>query len=938
MEQLDDPNRPGSASPQEPPPEPGEPEAIEGVDPGSILGALDVTLAHGGPQAGAPPGSPAPAPAEALEPFLGPTDTLAPGEDPLSSPAFLSHGTPETAGTPPSSPERFELLGVLGRGGMGKVYRACDRQIEGRRVALKVLHPHYSADERFRELFLQEIRAAQGFVSEHVCQVRDTGRMADGSLFLTMDLVVGEPLSRVLRREGSLVPRHAFEIAVQILRGLQSGHEHGLIHRDVKPSNIMLQARVPKTEDNPFGVGVKLLDFGIAGLAEETRVGERCGTPAYMSPEAVQGQRLDARSDLFAVGVLLYEMLSGVRPFEGDTLEEIETALLETRVGPLVKELTTLPRPVRSILRKAMQKDREKRYQSAAELLQAIERAGVFRPEGEAGVLARAGVMLLGIAAGAQGTVIWHMHRQQGELEAKLASATSEAGEERDAEIARLQQRLGLKESELTLLQGRLLEEGDLGTKFVDLERDYSELREENGILRRRNEDLRARVDTLETVKRDRQLADRPEARTAACFDELLRRIEHGAGRSALEYLRSRAAEGLFAIDRRDGRALVYHLAHAAAGIELALHQSDPRRLDEARERLAEARKAELDFRLEARDWLELAPKTGAPVDRLARLRAAFDLLQERLRTASEDGATSREKEWRPIASGPDDQDPSAAHLHAERYGPDSILELLGRYAGHLERTVVQDGHLNLQALAAEDPLRSWGAWLRGPGAALEGAQADRLRRFHCAREWYVERAPAPSFAELFEEQPVLGDDTPHHDWRAQLSLQLALAGSGVYPQPADSSLVMHHRWTRSGQVLWFLERLQEKGPHAWTIERRIHNPEGATTGRSQSFELTRSEDVYYTEGFRGLDLRGVSEDIRVGVFQPGVRDSLPEKPWLQEMDLRGYGRELGSASVPCLVVRSGSTEMWFSPRFGLVRERRSGVYEREQVFFSSYR
>ena len=148
----------------------------------------------------------------------------------------------------------------------------------------------------------------------------------------------------------------------------------------------------------------------------------------------------------------------------------------------------------------------------------------------------------------------------------------------------------------------------------------------------------------------------------------------------------------------------------------------------------------------------------------------------------------------------------------------------------------------------------------------------------------------------------------------------------------------MHHRWTRSGQVLWFLERLQEKGPHAWTIERRIHNPEGATTGRSQSFELTRSEDVYYTEGFRGLDLRGVSEDIRVGVFQPGVRDSLPEKPWLQEMDLRGYGRELGSASVPCLVVRSGSTEMWFSPRFGLVRERRSGVYEREQVFFSSYR
>ena len=918
MEQFDDPTLPGNASPPEPPPEPREPEVPGEADAASILDALDVTLAHASPDGGAPGGG---SPSDLAEPF----------------PVF-SESAGALAPTLPPETERFELLGVLGRGGMGKVFRACDRQIEGRRVALKVLHTHYSADSRFRELFLQEIRAAQGFVSEHVCQVRDTGRMANGALFLTMDLVVGESLSRVLRREGSLVPRHAFEIAVQILRGLQSGHENGLIHRDVKPSNVMLQARVPKTEDNPFGVGVKLLDFGIAGLAEEMRAGERSGTPAYMSPEAVQGQRLDARSDLFAVGVLLYEMLSGTRPFEGETLEEIETALLETRVGPLVKELETLARPVRTILRKAMQKDREKRYQSAAEFLQAIERAGVFRPEGEAGVLARAGVVLLGIAVGAQATVIWHMHRQLGDLRSGLASATSEATEERDAEIARLEQRLGLKESELTILQGRLLEEGDLGTKFVDLERDYSELREENGLLRRRNEELRKRVDDLETVKRDRQLADRPEARTAACFDELVRRIEHGAGRSALEYLRSRAAEGIFAIDRRDGRALVYHLAHAAAGIELALRQDDPRRLEEARKRLEEARKEELNFRLEARDWLELLPRSNARVDRLAKLRATFALLQEQLRTASENGATSREQAWRPIASGPDDQDPAAALLHAERYGPDSIVELIGRYGAHLDRTVAREGRLNLQALAAEEPLRKWGAWLHGPGAEQEGALADRLRLYHCAYEWYVERAPAPAFSKLFDERPVLGDDTPHHDWRVQLSLQLALSGNGVYPQPADSSVVMHHRWTRSGQVLWFLERLYESGPDTWTIERRIHNPEGATTGRSQTFELTRTDDVYFTEGFRGLDLRGVSDDIRVGVFQPGVQDILPTKPWLQEMDLRSYDRELRSASVPCLVVRSGSTEMWFSPRFGLVREVRSGVYEREQVFFSSYR
>ena len=901
------------------------PVTNETLEPASILDALDVTLAHGSPMA-SPEGSAA--------------NTVAPGTglQPTEYPQFAEQ--PPAPEVSVSSGERFELLGILGRGGMGKVFRACDRQIEGRKVALKVLHPQFSADKRFRELFFQEIRAAQGFVSEQVCQVRDTGQMADGSLFLTMDLVVGEPLARVLRREGALVPRQAFEIARQILYGLQSGHEHGLIHRDIKPSNIMLSARVPKTEDNPFGIGVKLLDFGIAGLAAEMPERERCGTPAYMSPEQVQGQRLDARTDLFAVGVVLYEMITGGRPFEGETLEQIETSLMETRVEPLVSELKTLPRPIRKILRKAMQKDREKRFQSAAQFLEAIERSKVFRPEGELGVFARTGIMAIGIAAGAEATIIWYMHNQTGDMQANIAVATAEATKEKDGEIARVSQRLAQKESELTLLQSRLLEEGDLGTKFVDLERDYSELREQNGVLQRRNDTLQSRVGDLEVVKREREFAELPEAKMAECFDEVLRRIDHGAGSSAFEYLKSRSRAGVFTLDQQDGKELVYHLAMSAAALELAQRSQevDIRRLDEARSSLQQARKEELNFRLEAKSWLQVTAIGAQRVDRLVRLKDTFQLLSTQIQAASADGASSREEAWRSIATAPDDQDPAAAFAHAQLYGPASIGELIGRYAAHLDKTLVKSGQLDLVALDEAWPLRKWGAWLQGPGAGQTGKLATRLRSYFCAYEWYLARASEPAYAELFREHPVLGSDYAHHDWRAQLALQLGLASGHAYPQPADSSIVLHHTWTRSGAAMWFLERLQKTSSGAWNIERRIHNAEGATTGRPQTFEITRSDDAFFTEGFRGLDLRAVSSEVRVGVFHPKVDDALPTKPWLQEMDTSGYGRELNGASVPCLIINSGSTEMWFSPRFGLVREIRIGVYEREQVFFSSFR
>ena len=231
----------------------------------------------------------------------------------------------------------------------------------------------YSA---FRSLFFKEIRAAQGFVSEHAVQVRDCGQLPDERLFLTMDFVEGESLTQLLRREKTLMPRHALEIARQILLALSSGHEKASIHRDVKPSNVMLASRVPKTSENPHGVKVGLLDFGIASLTEEMEAGRGPGTPHYMSPEqaAAQSDGGDHRTDIYSLGGVLYEMLTLQRPYSGDSAHEVITAIMHRDPPPLRRVDRRLPRELELVCSTAMARDVEDRYASAAELAEDLRR------------------------------------------------------------------------------------------------------------------------------------------------------------------------------------------------------------------------------------------------------------------------------------------------------------------------------------------------------------------------------------------------------------------------------------------------------------------------------------------------------------------------------------------------------------------------------------
>src|ERR1035438_7434643 len=203
---------------------------------------------------------------------------------------------------------RYRVLEELGQGGMGVVYKARDIRLE-RFVALKFLGGAASQNETARQRFMQEARAASALDHPNICTIYGIEDTDDGQMFIAMACYEGENLKRRIER-GPMPVKEAARIAIQLGQGLGKAHEHGIVHRDVKPGNVML------TRDG----GVKLLDFGVALLGESARTtlpGASIGTPAYMSPEQARGESCDSRTDIWSLGVVLHEMLTGDLPFRG---------------------------------------------------------------------------------------------------------------------------------------------------------------------------------------------------------------------------------------------------------------------------------------------------------------------------------------------------------------------------------------------------------------------------------------------------------------------------------------------------------------------------------------------------------------------------------------------------------------------------------------------
>jgi serine/threonine-protein kinase len=274
----------------------------------------------------------------------------------------------------------YQILEELGRGGMAVVYRAYQPSLN-REVALKVLSPQLAFDEQFVERFQREARAAAGLNHPNIVTIYDVGQQ-DSYHYIVMELLEGQTLRQLIEREGALPPLRTTRIVEQVAGALDYAHQRGFIHRDVKPSNIFVGP----------GDRVTLTDFGIAKAAWGTRLtqtGTLIGTPEYMSPEQVQGQEASARSDVYALAVVAYQMLSGQVPFEGTTPHAVLYKQVHEAPPSLSSLRPGLPPALEGVLRRGLAKDPAARYASAGAFARALSRAvGAPVPVGAAGAAA----------------------------------------------------------------------------------------------------------------------------------------------------------------------------------------------------------------------------------------------------------------------------------------------------------------------------------------------------------------------------------------------------------------------------------------------------------------------------------------------------------------------------------------------------------------------
>jgi serine/threonine protein kinase/Tfp pilus assembly protein PilF len=296
--------------------------------------------------------------------FCGDCGTQLPVSEDIPIPTQTIEAPKEELTTGSTFARRYQIIEELGRGGMGKVYKANDIDVK-EKVAIKLIKPEISTDKNTIERFQNELKFARKIRHKNVCQMYDLNK-EEGTYYISMEYVEGENLRNMIRMSGQLGIGTAISVAKQVCAGLHEAHKIGVIHRDLKPSNIMIDR-----EGN-----VRIMDFGIARSLKEkgiTGAGVMIGTPEYMSPEQVEGRDTDQRSDIYSLGAILYEMVTGRVPFEGDTALAIAVKQKTEKPKDPKEFNTQLPEDLSSLILKCLEKDKNNRYQNAEELRLGLE-------------------------------------------------------------------------------------------------------------------------------------------------------------------------------------------------------------------------------------------------------------------------------------------------------------------------------------------------------------------------------------------------------------------------------------------------------------------------------------------------------------------------------------------------------------------------------------
>jgi len=292
-----------------------------------------------------------------LRPTSPPADTPFPSETMQAPVRELATGT-IFAG-------RYQVIEELGRGGMGRVYKVFDTEIQ-EKIALKLLKPELAVDKETGERFRNELRLTRKIRHKNICQMFDLGKEG-GNAFITMEYVQGEDLKRLIRKMGQMSAGQAVALAKQVAEGLAEAHRQGIVHRDLKPQNIMVDE-----EGN-----ARIMDFGIARSVKAkslTGEGVMIGTPEYMSPEQVEGKEVDSRSDIYSLGIILYEMATGRVPFEGDTPFTIGIKH-KSEIPRNPRQINAqIPEDLSQVILRCLEKDKQKRYPSSEALLDELKR------------------------------------------------------------------------------------------------------------------------------------------------------------------------------------------------------------------------------------------------------------------------------------------------------------------------------------------------------------------------------------------------------------------------------------------------------------------------------------------------------------------------------------------------------------------------------------
>ncbi|HZC23033.1 MAG TPA: protein kinase, partial [Candidatus Binatia bacterium] len=333
--------------------------------------------------------TPAPSPKSANEAEIFEAATMLEGALPPFQPVTgLPAANPNPAGAAPGAPassifggvliqpgtilgNRYQIIKILGEGGMGAVYKARDLELD-REIALKVIRPELTSNPEILQRFKQELILARQVTDRNIIRIFDLGE-AQGIKFITMEYVEGQSLYDILRKQGKVPVPEAVEIMKQMLSGLQAAHREGIVHRDLKPGNIMRDAQGR----------IVVMDFGLArsiGGDGMTRTGAMLGTMEYMSPEQAQALEVDARSDLYTVGLICYELLTGKMPYHADSAVASLLKRMQERAIPPSDWDSSIPLPISELVSKCLERDPAHRWQSAQEILICLDEIEGKRP------------------------------------------------------------------------------------------------------------------------------------------------------------------------------------------------------------------------------------------------------------------------------------------------------------------------------------------------------------------------------------------------------------------------------------------------------------------------------------------------------------------------------------------------------------------------------